>query len=322
MQAASKKYTQIIFSAAAVILIGILAQAAPGLGFRLLLLVCGAGGVILYFCRDLIPNSAVQRALLRTAGILFAAALIWSVVSAGSPVAYGKKVAAFFLPGAPEAPEASTDALYRDMSADSLRLKQTLDSLDVQLARMLDELGLASAAAEERQFLSGNDDAAEVEKIYAVIQKKLEEDAEKDNPSFTDIRNNAHSLELFYKIYLALELYRYGSFIKALEASGVDCKSMSIDEYTLMLWDVEYYFSLYNMRQSVLDDAAQGVAYEENKEFRYQEFKVSKQNEYSDVFNYGTWQRWYSPRSAQEVAGLLDKDLIQYYQKFNLNFRR
>lgn len=319
IQMKNKKYTQIIFSAAAVILIGILAQAAPGLGLRLLLLVSGAGGVILYFCRDWIPNSAVQRTLLWTAVILFTAALTWSAASAGSPAAYGKKVAAFFLPGAPEA---ATDALYRDMSAESLRLKQTLDSLDEQLAQTFDELELISAAAEERQFLSENDDVAEVEKICAVIQENLKKDAEKDNPSFTDIRDNAHSLELFYKIYLARELYHYSSFIKALEVSGIDCKSMSVDKYTLMLWDVEYYFSLYNMRQSVLDDAAQGVVYEENKEFLYQEFKVSKQNGYSDVFDYGTWRLWYSPRSAQEVADLLDEQILRYYQKFNMNFRR
>ena len=97
---------------------------------------------------------------------------------------------------------------------------------------------------------------------------------------------------------------------------------MSVDEYTLMQWDVEYFFSLYNMRRSLLDDVAQDVAYEENKVFRYRDFKVSEQNEYSDVCDYGAWHVWYSPRSAEKIANSLDTDFIKFYQKLNMNFRR
>ena len=69
MQTADKKHLQIIFSALAVILIGILAQAAPNLGAKLLLLVCGVCGVILYFGRDLIPNITVWRGFLWTPAV-------------------------------------------------------------------------------------------------------------------------------------------------------------------------------------------------------------------------------------------------------------
>lgn len=319
MQTADKKHLQIIFSALAVILIGILAQAAPNLGAKLLLLVCGVCGVILYFGRDLIPNITVWRGFLWTAGGLFAVTLIWSVVAAGSPAAYGKKVAAFFVP---EVPEITIDTLYQDMGADSLQMEQTLESLDGQLVQMFGELELASAAVAERQFLSKNVNTEEVEKISAIIQKRLKEDAEKDNPSFVNLKTYVHALELFYKIYLARELCHYSSFIKALGAVGVDCEAMAVDEYMLMLWDVEYFFSLYNMRQSLLDDVAQGVVYEEEKLFPYQEFRVSEQNEYSDVFDYGTWRRQFSPQSAEEISNTLDKNFINYYRKLNMNFRR
>lgn len=319
MQTAEKKYAQTIFSAFAVILIGILAQAAPNLGSKLLLLVCGAGGVILYFCKDLIPNAPARKVLLWSAGTLFVVTLIWSVISAGSPAAYGKRVVAFFVP---EAPEITTDMLYQDMGEENLQMERTLDGLDSQLVQMLGELELVSAAVEERQFLSRNDDMTEVEKISAIIQEKIKEDAERDNPSITSIKTDVHAVELLYKIHLAPELCHYSSFIKALEAAGVDCKSMSVDEYTLMQWDVEYFFSLYNMRRSLLDDVAQDVAYEENKVFRYRDFKVSEQNEYSDVCDYGAWQVWYSPRAAEKIANSLDKDFIKFYQKLNMNFRR
>ena len=97
---------------------------------------------------------------------------------------------------------------------------------------------------------------------------------------------------------------------------------MSVDEYTLMQWDVEHFFSLYNIRRSLLNDVAQDVAYEENKVFYYRDFKVSEQNEYSDVFDYGAWHVWYSPRSAEKIANSLDTDFIKFYQKLNMNFRR
>lgn len=319
MQTADKKYVQIIVSALVVILIGILAQGAPNVGSKLLLLVCGVGGVILYFCRDLLRNAVTRKVLLWIAGGLFAVTLIWSVISAGSPAAYGKKVMTFFVP---DASEIMADMLYQDMSTESLQLEQTFNGLDSQLVQILEELELVSAIMEERQFLSRNDDMAEVEKISAIIRESLEEDAEKDNPSFADIKANVHSLELFYKMRLSLQICQYSSFIKALESVGVDCEAMAVDEYMLMLWDVEYFFSLYNMRQSLLDDVSQGVVYEEEKLFYYQEFRVSEQNEYSDVFDYGTWRYQYQPQSAEKISNALDKYFIDYYRKLNMNFRR
>lgn len=319
MQTENKKYVQTILSAFAVILIGILAQAAPNLGTKLLLLVCGVGGVILYFCGDLIPNAVARKALLWGAGGLFFVTLIWSVISAGSPAAYGKRVVGFFVP---ETPEITVDTLYRDMGADSFWVEQRLDGLDGQLVQMLGQLELVSAAVEERQFLSGNASMAEVEEISKVIQENLAEDAKKESPSFTNIKTDAHALELFYKIWLSKELYHYSSFIKALERAGVDCESMSLDEYTLMQWDVEYFFALYNMRRSLLDDVAQDVAYEENKLFYYRDFKMSEQNTYSDVFDYGSWHVRYSPRSAKNVSTSLDEDFLKFYKKLNINFRK
>lgn len=309
---------QIVFPLLCESLIVFLSVAAPNMLFKILLIAFGTGGIILFCSKNIITDENKRRVVLIVDAAAFTAILIWSVAAAGSLSAYGEKLQNFFQDKAFK----SLEAVYEEVNGKDALMERKISEIDEKAAQIIGEIELSSAAMAEREFLSGRDDSKEVESAVNFIKKKLDEDAKDEDPSFTNIKTDVNVVELFYKMRVTRELYQYSNCIKAMESVGIDCKAMSIDEYTLMLWDAECLFTIFQMRQSVLEDAAQDVVYESQQLYYYQTFKLLHMNEYSDTFDYGNWRKWFDPQPAKKTAASLDSDIMRYYRKFCMNFSK
>lgn len=43
-------------------------------------------------------------------------------------------------------------------------------------------------------------------------------------------------------------------------------------------------------------------------------------SEYSDTFDYGEWRQYYPNYTADEILSSMDKAILRFYKKLNLNF--
>lgn len=317
MQTTTKNF-QSILPILFVIPIGILSTATPNFVLQLMFLTCGVCGVILFFCKDLIKDEKKRRIFLYLTGIVFSAILLWSILSVGSLTAYGTKVQSFFQR---KATDNSLDTIYQEMSEERLSMAREISGADKTIIQIIEELEQSSTTLAEYQFLFSKYDPEEVERLATDFRKKLDEDAEQETSYFSNIKTNIQTLELFYKMRCSCDVYHYYNCIKALESIGINCEKMSIDEYDLMLWDVEYLFTIYSIRQDRLEDAAQDVVYEEKQVFYYQDFKIYA-DEHSDTFDYKNWNRWFDVQSAKELVQSLDDEIMTYYKKFHMNFQK
>lgn len=320
MQVTSQN-TKVIFSVLSVlfvVLVGILSSAISNPVLKVLFLICGSSVVILCFCGDLMQSERMRRFFLGITGAVFVIILLWSVVSAGSLSAYGKKLQFFFQE---DADDSAAAEIYQEVSGETAEMEREISNVDETISGFLHDLQHFSKGLEEQQFFSSRYDPKEVERIASVIRTKLGEDEEDSSPSFQDVRTNSQTVELFYKMRIVEEQCQYINCIKALESVGVNCKDMSIDEYTLMVWDTESLFAIYSMRQSVLEDALQGVIYEENKHLYYKDFKI-KLDEYSDTFDYKNWYKDPQSDSSEYIVEWLDGKIMNFYQKFHMNFQK
>lgn len=298
--------------------LGILSTATPGLALKVLFLFCGAGEIVLCFYGELIENKRMHKILICTNGIVFFIIFLWSIISAGSLAAYGARVQTFFQP---EILDSVVDEVYQEVNDETVYIEQEISASVTMVGQILDELEHSSGALKEYLFRSSRYDPKEVEKIAIVIRDELEKDAEKEKPSFMEIKKDEHLVEKFYKMRICRQLCQYINCIKALESVGIDCKAMSIDEYTLMRWDTEILFATYSMRLERLNDAAQGVVYDEEQKYYYRDYKV-KLDQYSDTFDYGDWHKSFNPDSAQNIVSHLDNQIMEFYQKFYMNFQK
>lgn len=317
MLTANRKIQSVI-SIILVVSLGILSTATPGLVLRVMFLFCGAGEIILCFYGEFIKNRLMHIILICVNGFVLAVIFLWSVISAGSLTEYGTRVQTFFQP---KILDSAIDEVYQGVNSETIYIEQEISAADEMIGQILDELEHSSGALREYLFLSSRYDPKEVEEIAKIIRGELEEDEKEGSPDFKEIKTDKHVVEIFYKIRISRQLYQYINCIKALESVGINCKEMSIDEYTLMRWDTEVLFAIYSMRQELLDDVAQGVVYDETQYFYYREYKV-KLDQYSDTFDYGNWRKKFQPDSAENIVSELDKQIMDFYQKLHMNFQK
>lgn len=310
-----------VISVLLVIILVIFSTASPDAVLKLLFLSFGTVWIVLSFCEDLMHDEKRQKLLSRTAGAVFAVLFIWSVISAGSLSAYERRLRTFFQTTPVDAADKASAEVYEEAGAGFRQIEEGILSADEQISQLAKDLQRYSETAEEQQFFADKYDPAEVEKIIGVIRKDLEEDAENESPSFSDIRTDAHTVEIYYKMRLGDQAFYYANLIRALGSVGIDCETMSIDEYELMTWDVERLFAEYDMRQSRLSDAVQGKSYEEAQRLYYRDHQINS-NEYSDTTDYEDWRKQYgAPISGEDIVRRLDDDIMKYYKKLHMNFQ-
>lgn len=163
-------------------------------------------------------------------------------------------------------------------------------------------------------YFTNNIDQIEIDQIVKLIDKWYNDQRD----SFTDLRTDIYSLELFYKMYLSEEVYYYCNIIKAFEKFGVDVEKLELKENTLFIWDIETLFVTYNMQKKNLDN----LCLDKNamgESFDYNKYRVTMQK-YSDTFDYSNWRRNYEDITAAETEEKLNNIIMMYYKKFIINF--
>lgn len=197
--------------------------------------------------------------------------------------------------------------------------KQVMYNISEEISEINDNILKLHQNFSEYQFFKSKEDQQQIDLILDDILT-LNEEKEGETPIFSDLKDNKHSLELFYKMKLSNKSYYYYNIIKAFEAYGIDCEKFSINEYVLALWDVESLYALYNMRKSLENDLANNTFYEENC-LSYDEFKMNM-SEYSDTFSYDDWYLPYRNKTVSEIMESLDSVIISFYKKFYMNFNK
>lgn len=184
-----------------------------------------------------------------------------------------------------------------------------------ELTEIKEKVDKISENEDEYNFLNSKEDLEEVYEITEKIKELQDENSE----YFSELKTSKQKVQLFYKMQLGTMQYHYCNVIKAFEAYGINCEEMSIDEYKLVLWDIERLYALYNMKESIQNDLAENIFYEK-KELLYDDFRVNM-SKHSDIFDYEGWRMSYENKTAEQVRDSLNEYIMDYYKKFSLNFR-
>ncbi len=204
---------------------------------------------------------------------------------------------------------------YFESDSKKTEIEESTININSDLTEIKDRVNEISDNVEAYSFLKSKDDPEEVIEITEKIEEVINDYSE----YFPDLETSKQKVQLLYKIKLGTDEYYYCNIIRAFEAYGIDCEEMEIDEYKLLLWDIERLYAIYNMKKSIQGDLAEGVFYEE-KEFLYDDFRMNM-SKHSDIFDYEGWRLTYVDKTAEEVNDYLDVYITNYYKKFSLNFR-
>lgn len=207
--------------------------------------------------------------------------------------------------------EAQLGALTMENKENLTELEERLNGvisehLEVPLDGLIHEEGL-------HRLCKNREDAEEIQKI----KEALVEMAEKCKKNFPELTTNGKQLELMYKMLMSSDLYGYYNIIKAFEDFGIDCDALEIDEYRLVLWDIQYVISIYQMRNSMV---GKNNEYFEELHLNFQDFKADQLDEYDDQLNYQEWYFPFSRMTSNQIVERLDVEIVDCYKKFYYNF--
>ncbi len=301
-----------IFSVMAGLLTAVLSVNVQNAFMKITFIICYVVGYILFlkYLKDRVKWKKYIFVVLFAAD---GAILAISFVNVGSLKNYIIKLGEFF-ESEQEKEERADGGGSEEIAGWALETNQRIAAMNENLTAVNENISQLSDDVEAYQFIRSKEDQTEIDKIVQVIKDKHEETA----GSFPDLKTDRREVELFYKMRLSEEAYYYCNIIKALEAYGIDCGQMSVNEYDLMLWDTEKLYARYNMKESIQQDLNKDVFYEE-KYFSYNDFKINM-SEHSDILNYEDWRYEIENKTAEEASQSLDRKIMNYYIKFHMNF--
>lgn len=181
-----------------------------------------------------------------------------------------------------------------------------------QISTRMEQL---SQSMDINRFWDKQADDAEVENIIQTVKAKRQK---WENDPFPDLASDKHQIELMYKMWLASEPYRYYNLVRAMGSMGIDCAAFEINEYTLMLWDTEFLFDVYNMRKSHENNLGENVFHEVLYE-NFNQYRASTQ-EHSDTFDYGNWGWDFNNNRTDQIMDFLDIVIMAHCEKMYINF--
>lgn len=326
-----KETVGVIVSVMTALVSGVIVEAMPNLVLRILFIIGVCLTLALYLLRQKIRWQWKDIAI-GVVGTITVLILVISVAVGGSDH-FWQQLGKFIMPGAEkeEAQEAEAqqvivmqEAQIAELNNEIKSLEEKIDALlantqdyenlELQMDSLGQELKALSNGFSGYQFRSGMENLKEAEEIYEKILELVEANGQ---VIFPDLKEDKQEVELFYKVRLVDKEYHYCNIISALEMYGVDCEKMSIDEYQLALWDIETLFIHYSMYKKATE-LEKGVALEEAV-FEYNDYRISM-SEYSDTFDYGRWRQNFANFTADEILDSLDKAMLKFYKKLNMNF--
>lgn len=183
-----------------------------------------------------------------------------------------------------------------------------LEQISVRMKQLSQSMGI-------NRFWDNQADDAEVEDILQTVEAKRQT---WENDPFPDLSSDKHQMELMYKMWLGREPYRYYNLLRAMESMGIDCAAFEINEYTLMLWDTEFLFDVYNMRKSHENDLGENVFHEVLRE-NFNQYRASTQT-HSDTFDYENWGWDFNNNRTDQIMEFLDGIIMDHCEKMYINF--
>lgn len=205
------------------------------------------------------------------------------------------------------------ESYYNNLSEQISKIDENIENNNIYLEKLDNNLNTILDDSYSIYF-ADNIDQTQIDEIVKLIDEMYNDYIE----SFPNLRTDAYSLELFYKMYLAEEAYYYCNIMKALEEFGVDIEKLELKENTLFMWDIETLYITYNMQKKNFEN----MCSDENtmgESFIYNENRVTMQR-YSDTFDYGNWRRSWENYTVAEIEEKLNNIILKYYKKFIINF--
>lgn len=201
---------------------------------------------------------------------------------------------------------------------------QNRSGSEASLAALWSDIDGASKTAEELSEMMQSQallsTASDPDEVQAVLDK-MEQDKEVIEQSFPGITTDSGTVMLFYKMRLYERIWHYSSIVKAFQIYGIDCQALGIDEYTLLIWDIENLYNIYSMKKELEKDLKDDTFYAEKKLY-FDDHKMENMNEYSDLSDYREWNFSYENKTARELERILADHIMNYYKRFVLNFSR
>ena len=124
---------------------------------------------------------------------------------------------------------------------------------------------------------------------------------------FTNFEIDLYEIELMYKLFLSEEYYKYKNVISAFEQYGINRDELSINEYTLELWDIEILYAYYNMYSNVEEN--------ENKVYPFDTYKMKE----IDTFDYNDHCMIYRNDTYDFIYKDLERRINKIIRKMNRN---
>ena len=224
---------------------------------------------------------------------------IFSVINSGSVIGCWGKIKNFF--GETKSESITNSDLkdyYEDLNEKILELNNNIEMINNNISTINNE--------------QENINESEVDEIIEKIKMYQEEKPY----TFSDIKTDLYSLELFYKMRFSNEIYYYTNIINAFEKYGINIEGCN--ESTLITWDIEMLFATINMRNINIENMNSDEIIE-NIIFYYNDNKVSMER-YSDDFDYSDWNREFNGLTGKEIDEKLNDIIIWYYKKLIKNF--
>ena len=245
--------------------------------------------------------------------------LCFSISSQGSFFSFYEQIKNFFVTSH-ESPSENVIALYSDFELYFNEFGNQLKSIDEKIEYTKNNIQDIDNSVNlitynlEKIHYNQNIDEIESADILKLMRDKFEEHSDKFPNLITDI----YSIELFYKSCISENDYYYYNILDAFNKYGINTDKLGINENTLFIWDIEKLYMIFNMKTSIANELESDEIFEA-RIFKYNDYKV-KLNRFSDTFDYGNWQKYYTEKTPKQIDELMNKSIMTLYKKFVINF--
>lgn len=234
--------------------------------------------------------------------------LCFSISNQGSFFSFYKQITNFFV-----ASHEKSDFDFNEFGNQLKNIDEKIDDTKDNIQNIDNNLNSITYNLDKIHY-NQNIDEVESADILKLIKDRFKEYSDRFPTLITDI----YSIELFYKAFISESPYYYCNILDAFNNYGINTDKLGINENTLFIWDIEKLYMTYNMKTSIANELESDKIFD-IKIFKYNEYKV-KLNRFSDTFDYGDWQKYFTDKTPKQIDDLMNKSIMTLYKKFVINF--
>lgn len=181
---------------------------------------------------------------------------------------------------------------YDDLNSNYIAVQNEYKILEKDYNKLLSNSGHNETILET--------DQKEIDEISDLLHKYQNGD---NKSYYTHLLTDIDELELCYKIYISDKYYKYSNIIKAFKEYGIDCEKLSINENTLVVWDIQNLYIYCQIKEHVEES--------EEKEYLFNDYKM----ELIDTCDYKGYGYAYQQDMAYENIAKLISTCIENISK-------